>query len=29
MNEKAPMPEWGWGETGGPYIANEKDGLSK
>lgn len=18
--EKAPMPQWGWGETGGPYI---------
>lgn len=18
--EKAPMPKWGWGETGGPYI---------
>jgi hemoglobin len=20
MNEKEPMPKWGWGETGGPYI---------
>ena len=20
INEKAPMPEWGWGETGGPYV---------
>lgn len=19
VHEKAPMPEWGWGETGGPY----------
>lgn len=22
--EKAPMPKWGWGETGGPYIAKQK-----
>ena len=21
MNTKEPMPKWGWGETGGPYIA--------
>jgi hemoglobin len=20
MNEQEPMPQWGWGETGGPYI---------
>lgn len=20
MNEAEPMPKWGWGETGGPYI---------
>jgi hemoglobin len=20
VNENAPMPKWGWGETGGPYI---------
>jgi hemoglobin len=20
MNESEPMPKWGWGETGGPYI---------
>jgi hemoglobin len=20
INEKAPMPKWGWGETGGPYV---------
>lgn len=20
VNENAPMPQWGWGETGGPYI---------
>jgi hemoglobin len=19
-SEQAPMPKWGWGETGGPYI---------
>lgn len=24
MGETEPMPQWGWGETGGPYIANEK-----
>ena len=23
MNENEPMPKWGWGETGGPYIPNE------
>ncbi|RDC64223.1 group II truncated hemoglobin [Adhaeribacter pallidiroseus] len=22
MNQQEPMPQWGWGETGGPYIAN-------
>lgn len=21
MNERAPMPTWGWGETKGPYVA--------
>lgn len=21
VDETAPMPRWGWGETGGPYIA--------
>lgn len=20
IDEKAPMPTWGWGETGGPYV---------
>ena len=24
MGESEPMPKWGWGETGGPYIPNEK-----
>lgn len=24
IGETEPMPKWGWGETGGPYIANEK-----
>jgi len=24
VKENEPMPKWGWGETGGPYIANEK-----
>jgi hemoglobin len=23
MDTKQPMSEWGWGETGGPYISNE------
>lgn len=23
MNTAEPMPKWGWGETGGPYISNE------
>lgn len=23
MNNSEPMPKWGWGETGGPYIADE------
>ena len=22
INESEPMPKWGWGETGGPYIAD-------
>lgn len=22
LNQSAPMPKWGWGETGGPYIIN-------
>jgi len=22
--QKAPMPKWGWGETGGPYIPKQK-----
>ncbi|MCB0165212.1 MAG: globin, partial [Anaerolineae bacterium] len=21
VNPEAPMPKWGWGEVGGPYIA--------
>ena len=24
MKHNEPMPEWGWGETGGPYIPDEK-----
>ncbi|MCU7552927.1 group II truncated hemoglobin [Chitinophagaceae bacterium LB-8] len=24
MEAHTPMPKWGWGETGGPYIPNEK-----
>jgi hemoglobin len=24
MSQEEPMPKWGWGETGGPYIPNEK-----
>lgn len=24
MNTSEPMPAWGWGETGGPYIPNEE-----
>lgn len=24
MANTEPMPKWGWGETGGPYIPNEK-----
>lgn len=24
IGETEPMPKWGWGETGGPYIADEK-----
>ena len=23
MKQSEPMPKWGWGETGGPYISNE------
>jgi hemoglobin len=23
MQQAEPMPKWGWGETGGPYIPNE------
>lgn len=23
MVDKEPMPKWGWGETGGPYIPNQ------
>jgi len=23
MVQNEPMPKWGWGETGGPYIQNE------
>ena len=23
MNTNEPMPKWGWGETGGPYMPNE------
>ena len=22
MNRDEPMPKWGWGEVGGPYIEN-------
>ena len=22
--EEAPMPHWGWGETGGPYVPEKK-----
>lgn len=22
MDSKEPMPKWGWGETGGPYLPN-------
>ena len=25
INEKAPMPKWGWGEPGGPYQPKSKD----
>jgi hemoglobin len=24
IDEKAPMPEWGWGVPGGPYVASSK-----
>ena len=24
MNDKTPMPVWGWGETGGPYLTENK-----
>jgi hemoglobin len=23
INESEPMPKWGWGETGGPYLLKE------
>jgi hemoglobin len=23
VNVHAPMPQWGWGETGGPYLPNK------
>lgn len=23
VSEQAPMPKWGWGETGGPYVPGE------
>lgn len=23
MDENEPMPKWGWGEVGGPYLAND------
>jgi len=23
LSESEPMPKWGWGETGGPYIQNK------
>ena len=25
VKENEPMPRWGWGETGGPYMAVEND----
>lgn len=25
VNEDAPMPQWGWGETGGPYLPAADD----
>jgi hemoglobin len=25
INASEPMPSWGWGETGGPYIPTETD----
>jgi hemoglobin len=25
MESDEPMPKWGWGETGGPYISSEKE----
>ena len=25
LNEFEPMPKWGWGEPGGPYIPKEKN----
>ena len=24
MGASEPMPKWGWGETGGPYVPNEQ-----
>jgi len=23
LNDNEPMPKWGWGETGGPYVENK------
>lgn len=25
VDEAAPMPTWGWGETGGPYVPSEEE----
>ena len=25
LNENEPMPEWGWGETGGPYVPGKNN----
>jgi len=24
IDQREPMPKWGWGETGGPYIPPKK-----
>jgi hemoglobin len=29
VNINAPMPQWGWGETGGPYQASSPSDVSK
>ena len=29
VNINAPMPHWGWGETGGPYQSNPINNTSK